>query len=35
MAFAAMTVASLLAFVLMVVSRRVVRWSPGEREAGP
>ena len=33
-AFAAMTVASLLAFGLMLASRRVVRWSPGEREAG-
>ena len=24
--------ASLLAFALMLVARRVVRWSPGERE---
>ncbi|WP_410474098.1 MFS transporter [Guyparkeria sp. TX1] len=32
MAFAAMTLASLLAFALMLAARRVVRWSPGERE---
>lgn len=32
-AFAAMTGASLLAFGLMLASRRVVRWSPGRHEA--
>lgn len=31
-AFAAMTLASLLAFALMLAARRVVRWSPGARE---
>ncbi|MFP4251713.1 MAG: MFS transporter [Guyparkeria sp.] len=31
-AFAAMTLASLLAFALMLAARRVVHWSPGERE---